>query len=30
MIHVAKKELQEVLTQIPKGKEEIVQAAINI
>jgi dynein heavy chain 2 len=24
MIHVARKELQEVLTMIPKGKEEIV------
>ncbi len=30
MIHVSKKELQEVLSQMPKGKDEIVQAAINI
>jgi hypothetical protein len=30
MIHVSKKELAEVLTQIPKGKEEIIQSAINI
>ncbi len=30
MIHVSKKELNEILSQMPKGKEEIVQAAINI
>jgi dynein heavy chain 2 len=30
MIHVSKKELQEVLGHMSKGKDEIVQAAINI
>jgi dynein heavy chain 2, cytosolic len=30
MIHVSKKELQEVLGHMNKGKDEIVQAAINI
>lgn len=30
MIHVSKKELQEILGHMTKGKDEIVQAAINI
>lgn len=30
MIHVAKKELADVLSQMPKGKDDIVTSAINI
>jgi hypothetical protein len=30
MIHVSKKELFDVLGQLSKGKDEIVQGAINI
>lgn len=30
MIHVCKKELADVLSSIPKGKDEIVNSAINI